>query len=70
MRYVGLTDDPAARRAAHGNPTDWCEHRFETERAAREWEEDMLSRPGYTGGPAGKGWHFGYIYTIRRNTIQ
>jgi len=74
-RYVGLTDDPAARRAAHGNPVDW-RHRgpFEDERSAREWEKRMTSLPGFAGGDGGpgdgEGWHFGYVYTITMLTRE
>ncbi len=70
MKYVGLTDDPAARKTAHGNPEDWWQRSFSTENEARAWEKEMLSRPGYKGGPGGEGWRYGYIYTITNSTIQ
>lgn len=56
MKYVGLTDDPAAaRRQAHGNPGDWAQCSFSSEWEARQWEKGMLARPGYQGGPGGQG---------------
>jgi len=70
MKYVGLTDDPAARKEAHGNPPDWSQRPFSTEKEARAWEKDMLSRPGYKGGPGGEGWRFGYVYTITSSTKE
>ena len=71
MRYVGLTDDPEQRRAQHGDPTDWKVVReFTGEREARNWEKSMLRQPGYTGGPGGKGWRYGYIYTVTRWTNE
>ncbi len=70
MKYVGLTDDPARRRQEHGNPTDWQQQSFSTETEARDWERRMLAQPGYTGGPGGDGWRYGYTYTITPSTRQ
>lgn len=70
MKYVGLTDDPATRRIAHGNPPDWWERSFLTEKDARDWERAMSATPGYTGGGGGEGWRFGYVYTITAYTKQ
>lgn len=70
MKYVGLTDSPESRKAAHGNPSDWSQRRFEREKDARQWEKDMLAKPGYKGGTGGEGWRYGYIYTITRSTKE
>ena len=53
MKYVGLTDDPASRKHEHGNPSDWWQKWFSTEKEARDWEKEMLSKPGYKGGTGG-----------------
>ena len=70
MKYVGLTDDPESRKEAHGNPSDWWQRSFSTETEARQWEKDMLARPGYTGGTGGEGWRYGYTYTITSSTQE
>lgn len=70
MRYVGLTDDPKARKAEHGDPPDWSQRSFSTEREARSWEKGMLSNAGYQGGPGGAGWRYGYTYTITVSTRE
>ena len=68
MKYVGLTDSPTSRRAAHGNPPDWWQREFQIETEARAWEKGMLARPGHTGGAGGPGWRYGYTYTITAAT--
>jgi hypothetical protein len=70
MKYVGLTDDPEDRKAAHGNPVDWWQCEFATESKARGWEKAMLAKPGYTGGTGGSGWRYGYTYTITATTRE
>jgi len=70
MKYVGLTDDPATRKSTHGNPSDWSQKTFATEKEARDWEKDMLAKPGYKGGPGGEGWKYGYTYTITNDTRE
>lgn len=70
MKYVGLTDDPKTRRVQHGNPDDWWQRTFDTEEEARNWEKELISQPGYIGGPGGEGWRYGYTYTITPSTIQ
>ena len=70
MKYVGLTDDPETRKEEHGNPSDWWQRRFNTEKEARDWESEMLAKPGYKGGPGGKGWRYGYTYTITSTTKE
>lgn len=64
MKYVGLTDDPEERKQVHGNPVDWWQREFYSEREARAWEKEMLAKPGYKGGTGGEGWRYGYTYTI------
>ncbi len=69
--YVGLTDNPVQRKQEHGNPADWRQTGpFVSEQAARDWEKQQIAKPGCQGGPGSKGWHYGYWYTITRNTIQ
>lgn len=70
MKYVGLTDNPKGRKQEHGNPSDWLQRPFSSEREARQWEKDMIAKPGYKGGPGGEGWGYGYTYTITISTIQ
>ena len=70
MRYAGLTDDPVKRKQDHGNPFDFHVIReFTSEEAARKWEKGMLLL-GYQGGTGGKGWRYGYTYTITLWTSQ
>jgi hypothetical protein len=70
MKYVGLTDNPQQRKQEHGNPPDWWQRSFNTEKEARDWEKDMLSKSGYKGNPGGAGWRYGYTYTITATTKQ
>jgi len=69
MKYAGLTDDPKARKEAHGNPIDWNLRTFENEEEARSWEKIMLTN-GYQGGTGGEGWKYGYTYAITSSTKQ
>jgi hypothetical protein len=66
VKYVGLTDDPGTRKIAHGYPADWWQKFFSTEKEARAWENEMLSKPGYKRGPGGEGWRYGYITSSTR----
>ena len=70
MKYVGLTGGPVTRKQQHGNPSDWWQRIFQTEREARDWEKEMLSKPGYKGGTSGAGWEYGYTYTITSSTSE
>ncbi len=70
MKYVGLTDTPEVRKAQHGNPPDWTQRKFETEKAARAWEKELLAKEGYKGGTGGEGWKYGYTYTITKDTKE
>lgn len=70
MKYAGLTDDPETRKKAHGNPSDWWQRSFATEKEAREWEKEMTSKQGYKGDTGGKGWKYGYTYTVNKDTKQ
>ena len=69
MKYVGLTDFLKERRQSHGNPPDWWQRGFTSEREARQWEKDKLAN-GYKGGVGGEGWHWGYTYTITLSTRE
>ncbi|MGH7381114.1 MAG: hypothetical protein ACREKR_02655 [Candidatus Methylomirabilales bacterium] len=61
-RYVGLTDDADRRKREHGNPPDWWQRSFSTEREARDWEKAMLAK-GYLGDTGGAGWRYGYTFS-------
>jgi hypothetical protein len=64
MRYVGITDDPEARRIALGKPSDWIQYRFTDEEEAKAWEKKVLNGPGFTGGHGNEGWRYGYAFTM------
>lgn len=69
-RYVGLTDDPEQRRQQHGYPGDWWQTGpFKDETTARNWEKARIAE-GFVGGPGGKGWRWGYVYTITAETVE
>lgn len=68
--YVGLTDDPKRRREEHGNPQDWQQAEFTTEKEARAWEAKYVGKDGYLGGTGGSGWRFGYWYTPTSSTRE
>jgi hypothetical protein len=68
-KYAGLTNDPVERKQAHGNPSDWAQRSFSTEREARQWEKNMHDN-GYQGAGGGEGWRYGYTYTITRSTVE
>ena len=70
MKYAGLTDYPDESRIGHGKPSDWWQSSFKNEKEARQWEKDVLARPGYTGKPSEEAWKFGYIFTITNLTVQ
>ncbi len=71
MIYVGLTDDLSRRKVEHGNPPDWRGfNQFSSEEAARDWESRWLAQRGYTGGPGGTGWRYGYMYTVTPSTRE
>lgn len=68
--YVGLTDDPARRKQEHGNPSDWQQTTFSSEKDARAWESQYVGKPGYLGDTGGAGWRYGYWYTVTPQTKQ
>lgn len=71
MKYVGLTDDPILRKEDHGDPKDWKQFSFSSEAEAIKWERETLAKPGHEGGlNAGRGWHYGYMYTITDATRE
>ena len=70
MKYAGLTDDPKNRKQEHGNPYDWTQQAFDSEIEARQWEKVMLSNPAYKVSTGGKGWRYGYTYTISTITVE
>ena len=63
-RYAGLTNDLDKRKEQHGDPRGFRPVRtFRSEKAAREWEEQMLNK-GYKGDTGGKGWKYGYTFPV------
>ncbi len=70
--YIGLTDIPGQRKQEHGNPSDWTiQRQFAREDEARKWESSLLTvSKEARGGPGGKGWRYGYAYTITDSTIE
>ena len=65
MRYSGLSDDPKRIKAERGNPSDFrVIQQFTSETAAHAWEKRMLNQ-GYESDKSGKGWKFGYTYSVR-----
>ena len=66
MRYSGLSDEPKRIKAERGNPSDFrVIQQFTSETAARQWEKRMLNQ-GYEKDTSGKGWKYGYTFSIRR----
>jgi hypothetical protein len=66
MRYAGLTDEAARRKQERGNPSDFkVMQQFTSETAAWQWERRMLAQ-GCAQDTSGKGWKFGYTFSIRR----
>jgi len=65
MRYSGLSDDPKSIKVARGNPSDFrIIQQFTSETSARDWERRMLNQ-GYEKDTSGKGWKYGYTFSIR-----
>jgi hypothetical protein len=66
MRYAGLTDEPKRIKRQRGNPHDFrVVQQFTSEAAARQWERRMLNQ-GRQQDTSGKGWKYGYTFSIRR----
>ena len=66
MRYAGLTDDPKRTKREHGNPGDFSVmQQFTSETTAWQWKSRMLAR-GYEEDTGGKGFKYGYTFSIRR----
>ncbi|MHC4866107.1 MAG: hypothetical protein ACYTEX_18650 [Planctomycetota bacterium] len=66
MRYAGLSDEPKRIKVERGNPGDFrVIQQFTCETAARQWERRMLNQ-GYEVDTSGKGWKYGYTFSIRR----
>ena len=66
MRYAGLGDEPKRIKAERGNPGDFrVIQQFTSEQSARAWEKRMLNQ-GYQIEAGGKGWKYGYTFSIRR----
>ena len=66
MRYAGLSDEPEQRKRAHGSPGDFrVMQQFTSEQSARQWERRMLAQ-GCEQDTTGKGWKYGYTFSIRR----
>jgi len=65
MRYAGLTDEPKRRKREHGNPSDFrVIQQFTFETAAQQWERRILAR-WYEEDTSGKGWKYGYTFSVR-----
>jgi hypothetical protein len=65
MKYSGLSDDPKSIKSARGNPGDFrVIQQFTSESSARDWERRMLNQ-GYEKETSGKGWKYGYTFSIR-----
>ena len=56
MKFVGLTNNPEETKTAHGNPYDWEQRYFYSERDARNWEKQMRTKAGYKGGRSNHEW--------------
>jgi hypothetical protein len=66
MKYAGLTDEPKIRKQERGNQIDFkVMQQFTSEQSARQWERRMLAQ-GYEEDTIGKGWKYGYTFSIRR----
>ncbi len=66
MRYSGLSDDPKRIKVERGNPIDFrVMQQFTSEASARQWERRMLNQ-GYEKDTSGKGWKYGYTFSIGR----
>jgi len=66
MKYAGLTDEPKIRKQERGNQSDFkVMQQFTNEQSARQWERRMLAQ-GYEGETIGKGWKYGYTFSVRR----
>jgi len=64
MRYAGLTDEPERRKREHGNPNGFrVMQQFTSETAARQWKMRMTGH-GYGEDTSGKGWKYGYTFSI------
>ena len=65
MKYSGLSDDPKSIKASRGNPADFrVIQQFTSESSARDWERRMQNQ-GYEKEKSGKGWKYGYTFSIR-----
>ena len=60
---IGVTDKPATRRIAHGNPSIWHQWDADTEQAARNVEAFFIAK-GMQGGTGGGG-SADYVYIFR-----
>ena len=65
MKYAGLADEPVKRKQERGNPSDFrVMQQFTSETAAWQWRKRMLAQ-GYEEYTSGKGWKYGYTFSIR-----
>ena len=63
--FVGLTDQPEARRRERGKPGDWQVYGpFHSEAAARRWQRMMSGLPGSCGAGAERGWRYGFTHSV------
>ena len=66
MRYAGLTDEPERIERERGSPRDFrIMQQFTSETSAWQWVRRMLNQ-GYEQDTSGKGWKYGYTFSIRR----
>jgi hypothetical protein len=61
---AGLTDKPERRKREAGSPRDFrVMQQFTSEKGARQWEMRMTGQ-GYREDTSGKGWKYGYTFSI------
>ena len=66
MRYAGFADEPVKIKQERGNPSDFrVMQQFTSETAAKQWKSRMLAQGGYEEDNRGKGWKYGYTFSIR-----
>ncbi len=59
---IGVTPDPAARKAGLGNPLSWLQWQADSEDAASDILNDLVQSGVNRSGPAGQTGTFVYIF--------